>query len=578
VSDDLERAGDDVAIADRQRRYLNRRTFLAALAAAPAAAGAASAFGAPAAAVAAPATRSAAPTAPPARTFRVPAGVASAARQAVTDPTEYTVAGAALALAAGRISAVELVDAHLDRIAAYESTYLAYNTVLPEQARAAARRADANRHSNPYAGIPLTVKDNYFTRGVRTTANSTIFADFVPTYDATAVARLVAAGAVVIGKGQMGPLATTRATLPNGTVTTVNAWTPTDPTVEPGGSSSGPATSVAGRLATTSIGTQTGGSITAPANAQNLTGLKPTMGRTSIHGVIPLSFTRDHSGPLARDVLDAAIVTDALVGPDPDDPRTLGLPPLPDLVRAASPVRSGGRVRLRRATRIGVPPDYLARAAPAVLAARRALLTTLGRIPGARLVDVSYPEDWALLTGTFNAVRLSERTEPFRPYLRQDLGLFGVSLLSWLQGAMLSGDEWVTGQRAKTHLLLEVLTLLDRGCDVLLQTSPVPLDILGLPEVGFPIGFGVVQPGDGTVPPGPTVPIGTILGGNPYEEDRLLEVVAAYQAVTDWQTRRPVDPPSAAAARARGQARSGSAALLAGRPRLDAATAAATSA
>jgi len=143
---------------------------------------------------------------------------------------------------------------------------------------------------------------------------------------------------------------------------------------------------------------------------------------------------------------------------------------------------------------------------------------------------------------------------------------------------MLSGDEWVTGQRARTHLLFEVLALLDRGCDVLLQTSPVPLDILGLPEVGFPIGFGVVQPGDGTVPPGPTVPIGTILGGNPYEEDRLLEVVAAYQAVTDWQTRRPVDPPSAAAARARGQARSGSAGLLAGRPRLDAATAAATSA
>ena len=130
----------------------------------------------------------------------------------------------------------------------------------------------------------------------------------------------------MLGKTQMGPLATTRATTPDGVVTTVNAWTPTNPNIDPGGSSTGTATAVAGRMATSGIGTQTGGSITAPSNAQNLTGLKPTMGRVSLHGIIPLSYTRDHPGPLARDAKDAAIMLTAMAGEDPDDPRTQGLP------------------------------------------------------------------------------------------------------------------------------------------------------------------------------------------------------------------------------------------------------------
>ncbi|GAA4638473.1 amidase [Actinoallomurus vinaceus] len=474
-------------------------------------------------------------------------------KEAISDPTEATLAEAATLLRHRRLTAVRLVQAHLDRITAYDATYQAYVTVTGAQALAAATEAD-RRPSGPLAGIPLCIKDNYFTAGVRTTANSFIFDRFVPAYDATSVARLKSAGGIVIGKGQMGPLATTRATTPDGRITTVNAWTPTDPSVDPGGSSTGPACAVAGRMATSSIGTQTGGSIVLPSNQQNLTGLKPTMGRTSIYGVIPLSFTRDHSGPLARDAMDAAIMLTILAGPDPHDPRTLGLPRVPDLIGAATPVRRNGKVRLRRATRIGVPPDYLTGASSQVIALRKAFLATLDAVPGARTVEISYPADWSLLTGAFNDVRLAERTEPFRAWLQKDPTLFGVSLLSWLGGLMLSGDEWVTGQRAKTHLLREVLDGVLNDCDVVLQTGPVPFDILGLPEIGFPIGF------DGGVP------VGTILGGGPYEEDRLLEVVAAYQAVTDWQWRRPADPPQA-----RVMAR-------AARPRIDAVKAAATSA
>ncbi|MEU0969926.1 amidase [Streptomyces sp. NPDC005917] len=476
------------------------------------------------------------------------------------DPTEATLAEAAVLLRRKQLTAVDLVQAHLDRIKKFDATYQAYADVVGSQALAAARDVDAGKSSRgPLAGIPLCIKDNYFTNGIATRANSFIFADFVPDEDATAVARLKAAGCIVLGKGQMGPLATTRATTPNGTITTVNAWTPNNPATDPGGSSTGPACAVAARMATSSIGTQTGGSITNPSNQQNLTGLKPTMGRTSIHGIIPLTFTRDHSGPLARDAMDAALMLTVLAGPDPKDPRTLGLPEVPDLVRSATPVVShSGKVRLRRATRIGVPTDYLGSASGDVLALRKAFLDKVAGISGATLVDVAYPEDWDLLTGTFNAIRLSERSEPFRHWLRTDLTSFGVSSLSWLQGLMLSGDEWITGQRAKNHLLREVLDGVLGSCDVLLQTGPVPFDILGLPEIAFPIGFDSGQ-----------VPVGVIIGGAPYEEDRLLEVATAYQAVTDWHLRRPADP-----------AATGSRSLAAGRgrPQITAEEAAATSA
>jgi Asp-tRNA(Asn)/Glu-tRNA(Gln) amidotransferase A subunit family amidase len=306
--------------------------------------------------------------------------------------------------------------------------------------------------------------------------------------------------------------------------------------VNPGGSSTGTATAVAGRMATSGTGTQTGGSITAPSNAQNLTGLKPTMGRVSLYGIIPLSYTRDHPGPLARDAKDAAIMLAAMAGEDPKDPRTQGLPPVPDLIAAATPVRRSGKVVLRRRARIGVLPGY-ADGTSETAVARQRFLATVGALSGAILVDVPLPAEWDLLTGgAFNNVRLPERTEPFMGYLRQDLRGFGVSVTGWLQGTLLGGTELLTGQRAKLLLLERVLDDVFERCDVVVQTGPVPFDILGLPEIGFPIGFTAGGR-----------PIGTILGGQPYAEDRLLTVVAAYQAVSDWHWHRPADPPAAPA-------------------------------
>ena len=342
----------------------------------------------------------------------------------------------------------------------------------------------------------------------------------------------------------MGPLATTRATTPDGLVTTVNAWTPNTPAYDPGGSSSGSATATAARLACSSIGTQTGGSITSPANQQGLTGLKPTMGRTSLYGIIPLTYSRDHAGPIARDALDAAIMTQVMAGPDPKDPRTQGLPRVPDLVEAVT----HDWHRHRRRTTLGVPAGLRLRHlgdgprprrdAPAVLA-RSACGSWRSR---SRRSGTCSPAAPSTTSGCPSAPSRSSSTSS------TDLKLFGVSLNSWMQGLFLSGDEWIKGQRAKHVLARRVLDDLFSQCDLVLQTNPVPFDIIGLPEIAFPIGF---QPNAAS---GRDVPIGAIIGGRPYQEDRLLSLVGAYQAETDWHLRRPADPPPVAARAASGRA------------------------
>ncbi|MEU2613136.1 amidase [Micromonospora sp. NPDC007271] len=517
-------------------RSIDRRAFLARAAALAVASAAGATVAAPSMAVANSALTMNPGAGTRNRALDQPNAYTRPRPEAVADPTELTIAEAAWLIRANNLTPEQLVEAYLARISTYDGTYQAFNLVLADAAIAAARDAARAPRLGALHGIPLAIKDNYYTEGVLTTANSFLFKDFVPPYDATAVARLKAGGAIVLGKTQMGPLATTRATTPAGVVTTVNAWTPTNRNTDPGGSSTGTATAVAGRLATSGIGTQTGGSITAPSNAQNLTGLKPTMGRVSAAGVIPLTYTRDHPGPLARDAKDAAIMLTAMAGEDPADPRSQGLPDVPDLIDAATPVYRRNQVKLRWHTRIGVLPGFT-NGTSATAAARQAYLAQLAEIPGATLVDVPLPEGWSQLTGgTFNNIRLPERSEPFMPYLRTDLRGFGVSVTSWLQGALLGGNEFLTGQRARLLLMERVLNDLFDVCDVVVQTDPVPFDILGLPEIAFPIGFTAAG-----------VPIGTILGGLPYAEDRLLSVVAAYQATTDWHLRRPADPPAVAA-------------------------------
>ncbi|HSR43445.1 MAG TPA: amidase [Longimicrobiales bacterium] len=498
-----------------------------------------------------------------------PATALPAPRSRPADPADLTLSEASALIRDGELAPLELVEAYLERIERLDDVYLAFNTVLAETARREARRLARAPWRGPLHGIPLAMKDNFYTTGVRTSANSYIFQDFVPEWDATAWARLREAGAILLGKTQMGPLATSRATTPDGERTTVNAWAPEHPAVSPGGSSSGSATAVAARMAAAATGTQTGGSITNPASEQGLTGLKPTMGRVSLRGIVPLTYTRDHPGPIARDAMDAALLLQAMAGPDPEDPRTLGLPPVPDYVRAATPVRGEGRPGLRWPTTIGVLPGYLEVEEPEApdeeerremdarqrrereeerrregirvgeaVAARRRMLETFEEL-GARVVEVDHPADWETLTSReFNNVRLPERSESFLEVLRDDVRKFGVSLSPWINGLLLPGAEYLRGQRAKLVLLRRVLDEVFSACDAVVQTRPFPFDMIGLPLVAFPIGYETRSIGSPR-------PLAGMLGGLPYAEDRLLSLAAAFQAVTDFHRRRPDDPDDA---------------------------------
>jgi Asp-tRNA(Asn)/Glu-tRNA(Gln) amidotransferase A subunit family amidase len=478
-------------------------------------------------------------------TYRAPAAD-NVRPEAIDDPTELTVAEALAQFQRGRLTPAALMEAYLDRIDRFEPIYLAFNDrparddVLAA-ARALGRRPGGDR---PLWGTAMAPKDNFFTHDLLTTANSPVFADFRPGYDATCVARLRSAGGVVIGKAQMGPLASGRALRPGTNIpTTRNAWGPDDIRLSPSGSSGGTATAVAARLATAGIGTQTGGSITSPGQAQGLTALKPTFGRTSLYGVIPLTYTRDHTGPLARDAKDAAIMLQALAGADPHDPRTVGLPPVPDYVTAATPVTRRRRVELRWPTRIGVPPEWATPADPEQAALRAALVDTLAGIPGCTVADVALPDEWATLQALSSTT--GEGTNAFLPHLRADVAQFATRLTGFLAGTLRSATTYLKAMQIRYLVFKRTQEQLFTQCDLVLVPNVGDFDSIGHPLCSFPIGFGT------NVETGLSVPRGAVLGGPPFSEQRILSVIAAYQALTDFHRRRPPDPTVTAAAVAR---------------------------
>jgi len=231
-----------------------------------------------------------------------------------------TIREAAESLRARRFSAVELAAAAIARIDRLNPTLQAFITITADRALHAARQADAElaagRDRGPLHGIPVAVKDLFLTRGVRTTCGSKVYENFVPHIDAAVVERLAAAGAVLLGKLNMHELAygVTSANPHFGPVR--NPWNTEH---SPGGSSGGSGAAVAARIAYAAMGSDTGGSIRIPAAFCGTVGLKPTYGRVSRHGALPLAWSLDHMGPLTRSVRDAAIVLNAIAGHDRRD-------------------------------------------------------------------------------------------------------------------------------------------------------------------------------------------------------------------------------------------------------------------
>src|SRR3984893_12987745 len=271
-------------------------------------------------------------------------------RSLEASPTSLSLADAAQLVRHKKISPVELTQACLSRIEKLNPRLNAFITVSAESALAAAGSAEAeiNRDAwkGPLHGIPVAVKDLLDTAGVRTTAGSALFKDRVPQQDAEVVRRLKAAGAVLLGKLNMHEFAYGGSSAFSYFGAVRNPW---NIAYSPGGSSGGSASEGAAQLCYAAIGSDTGGSIREPASYCGIVGLKPTYGRVSTAGAIPLSWSLDHLGPMTRTVTDAALLLQAIAGYDAHDPGSIDLP-VPDYLAGIAASTSS--------LRLGIPTDY----------------------------------------------------------------------------------------------------------------------------------------------------------------------------------------------------------------------------
>src|SRR5438552_11215717 len=299
------------------------------------------------------------------------------------DTVHMTLEAAAEAVRARRLSPTSLVEACLARIEMLEPRLNAFITVTAalarEQAREAEREIAAGRYKGPLHGIPVAVKDLFATSGIRTTAGSRILAKWVPSEDATVVRRLREAGAVLLGKLGLHEFAYGISSVNPHFGDVRNPW---DTTKIPGGSSGGSAVAVVAGEAYAALGSDTGGSIRIPASLCGCVGLKPTFGRASLFGAVPLAWSLDHPGPLARTVRDVAVAMTAIAGHDPRDPISADRP-VPDFLAG---IDDGPRK-----LRVGVPNDHVwDECDPAIATAVRAAIEALARA-GAEILEIRWP-------------------------------------------------------------------------------------------------------------------------------------------------------------------------------------------
>ena len=302
---------------------------------------------------------------------------------AATDTIQLTLEDAAALVRGRRVSPIELTEAALARIEAVEPRLNAFVTVTADVARAQARLAGdeigTGQYRGPLHGIPIAVKDLFATKGIRTTAGSKILANWIPDEDATVVRRLREAGAVLLGKLGLHEFAYGVSSVNPHFGDVHNPW---DPTKIPGGSSGGSAVAVVAGEAYATLGSDTGGSIRIPASLCGCVGLKPTFGRASLFGAVPLAWSLDHPGPLARTVRDVAVVTAAISGFDPRDPISADRP-VPDLLDRID----AGPQKLR----VGVPTDHVwDECDPAIASTVRSAIEALARA-GAEVIEIRWP-------------------------------------------------------------------------------------------------------------------------------------------------------------------------------------------
>ncbi len=477
-------------------------------------------------------------------------------QHAPDDVFEMSVAALGRALRDGSLSPVDLVEAALQRIEALDGQVRAFVTVTRERALDEARQAERDLRSGidhgPLHGLPLVLKDLVATRGIRTTAGSQVLADHIPDEDAAVAERLTTAGMVLLGKTRTHEFAYGTFTRP-----TANPW---DLARIPGGSSGGSAAALAARMCSLAIGTDTGGSIRIPAACCGVTGVKPTYGLVSTYGIIPLSWSLDHPGPLARTVEDCAALLDALAGHDPRDPASLPNPS--DKPAYAEALRQRANEMWPLAgLRLGAPEDdYFTVADPEISAAVQAALNTLEGL-GAQVESVRLPDELAGLFRAYRGVQMPEataahieagwwpaRADVYSPTVRSRLEM----------GGKLPATEYIQAQRLRRAFSEGMRALMQRVDALALPTLPIlppridqldqpvrigssefdasssllrftfPFNMTGQPALALPCGFSTSG-----------LPISLQLAGRHLDETTLLRIGHAYQQATDWHLRHP---------------------------------------
>jgi aspartyl-tRNA(Asn)/glutamyl-tRNA(Gln) amidotransferase subunit A len=463
-----------------------------------------------------------------------------------TELCYLTIRDAGHLLKSRKLSPVELTRAFLGRIEQLDKTLQAYITVLPDRALSEARAAEAEilrgDYRGPLHGIPIALKDLYDTQGIRTTASSRVMATRVPTEDATTTARLAAAGTILLGKLAMHEFALGGPDPSCGFPLARNPWN-----LEhiPGGSSSGSGTAVAAGLCMGSLGSCTGGSIRGPAAYCSMVGLKATYGRVSRYGVVPLSWTLDHCGPMTWTVEDTALMLQAIAGYDPKDP-TSSRAPVPDYSAALHEDIKG--------LTIGIPRHFFFADDPLInrdtLAVVETALKTLQEL-GARVVDVTIPT-LKYAGAAQPVIMLSEAFAYHAPKLRRQPQEFGDMVRARFRtGGLFTSGEYVQAQRVRNVLKREfaaVLQQVDLIASPTMSNPPPafntvdvmttarvpsftgPYNLTGMPAISVPCGF---------TPAG--LPVGLQLAGKPFDEPTVLRAAYTYQqGVRLFEKRPPV--------------------------------------
>lgn len=468
-------------------------------------------------------------------------------RTAVPDATLLSIEALGTELSSRRLGAEEVTKACLERIHRFEPELHAFITVTAEDALAEARAADdriaKGEARGPLDGVPVAVKDLFDTKGVRTTAGSRIFVERRPADDAVAVAKLRAAGAAIVGKTNLHEWAfgvTTQNPYFGGTR---NPW---DVSRIPGGSSGGSAAALAAGGCFGALGSDTGGSIRIPASLCGVVGLKPTYGRVSLRGTIPLSWTLDHAGPMARTVRDTAILYAAIAGYDALDPGSIDVP----LGDALASIEDGVR-----GMRVGVPRGhFFERTDGEVARIVRDAILVLER-EGALVEEVDFASSADLLD-TQRAIISGDAAAYHAERLRDRSGEFGGDVLLRLGDAMrASAAAYAGARRRRDELRREVMRIFDdhdvlvtpatataappaetahASAEAALETARVlnaltsPFNLTGLPAISVPCGFT-----------GAGLPVGLQIAGAAWREAEVLRAARAYERVTAWSDRRP---------------------------------------